>query len=182
MRTDTMMLQWRNVVHGSKLDSQRITQNGVTINTFLAGGYGGAAAPNPSAVQELTIDYSGVSAELPTGGVRINLIPKDGGNTYKGVVFGSFANSAMTGSNLTQSLKDRGLPTPNPIKEIWDLNPGFGGPIKRDRLWFYGSGRQNVADTYVAGMFLDNTNDPNVWTFTPDTTQRASNDNTWKEG
>jgi hypothetical protein len=170
------------VVHGSKLDSQRITQNGVTINTFLAGGYGGAAAPNPSAVQELTIDYSGVSAELPTGGVRINLIPKDGGNTYKGVVFGSFANSAMTGSNLTQSLKDRGLPTPNPIKEIWDLNPGFGGPIKRDRLWFYGSGRQNVAETYVAGMFLDNTNDPNIWTFNPDQTQRASNDNTWKEG
>ena len=81
------------VVHGSKLDSQRITQNGVTINTFLAGGYGGAAAPNPSAVQEFTIDYSGVSAELPTGGVRINLIPKEGGNAFRGVVFGSFANS-----------------------------------------------------------------------------------------
>ena len=50
--------------HGSKLDSQRITQNGVTFNTFVGGGYGGAAAPNPSAVQELSIDYSGVSAAV----------------------------------------------------------------------------------------------------------------------
>ena len=56
----------------------------MTINTFVGGGYGGAAAPNPSAVQELTIDYSGVSAELPTGGVRINLIPKEGGNAFTG--------------------------------------------------------------------------------------------------
>ena len=62
-----MMLQWRNVVHGSKLDSQRITQNGVTINTFLAGGYGGAAAPNPSAVQELTIDYFRRVGRTPNG-------------------------------------------------------------------------------------------------------------------
>jgi hypothetical protein len=170
------------VIHGSKLDSQRITQNGVTINTFVGGGYGGAAAPNPSAVQELSIDYSGVSAELPTGGVRINLIPKEGGNTFKGVVFGTFANGSMQGSNLSEELQLRGLPTPNAIKEIWDINPGFGGPIQRDRLWFYGSARQNVADTYVAGMFLDRNTDPNVWGFTPDLSQRASNDNTWKDG
>jgi hypothetical protein len=170
------------VVHGSKLDSQRITQNGITINTFLAGGYGGAAAPNPSALQELTIDYSAVSAELPTGGVRINIIPKEGGNTFKGVVFGSFANSSMQGTYLTQPLKDRGLPTPNAIKKIWDFNPGFGGPIMKDRLWFYASARENVAATYVAGMFIDRNTDPNVWTFDPDRSQRASNDNDWKEG
>jgi hypothetical protein len=168
------------VVHGSKLDSQRIMQNGVTINTFVGGGYGGAAAPNPSALQELTIDYSGVSAELATGGVRINLIPKEGGNTFNGTVFGSFANSSMQSSNLTPELQARGLPTPNAVKQIWDINPGFGGPIKRDKLWFYASVRQNVAETYVAGMFLDRNTDPNVWTFEPDTSQRASNDNEWK--
>jgi hypothetical protein len=169
-------------IHGGKLDSQRITQNGIIVNTYLAGGYGGAAAPNPSAVQEFTIDTSGVSAELSTGGVRINLIPKDGGNTFKGVVFGTFANSSMQGSNLTQDLRDRGLPSPNSIKEIWDVNPGFGGRIKTDTLWFYGSVRQNVAESNVAGMFLDNTNSPDIWTFNPDSNQPASADNSWKEG
>jgi hypothetical protein len=169
-------------IHGGKLDSQRITQNGIIVNTYVAGGYGGAAAPNPSAVQELTVDTSGVSAELSTGGVRINLIPKDGGNMFKGVVFGTFANSSMQGSNLTQALKDRGLPSPNSIKEIWDVNPGFGGRIKTDTLWFYGSLRQNVAESNVAGMFLDNNNNPNIWTFAPDSSQPASQDNTWKEG
>ena len=171
------------VVHGSKLDSQRITQNGVTFNTFVGGGYGGAAAPNPSAVQELSIDYSGVSAELPTGGVRINLIPKEGGNAFRGVFFGSFANGSMQGTNLTQELKDRGLPSPNSVKAIWDVNPGFGGPIRKERLWFYGSVRKNVAENYVAGMFLDrNVSNPNVWTFDPDPGRPASADNSWKEG
>ena len=49
-------------------------------------------------------------------------------------MFGSFANSEMATSNLTDALKARGLPTPNTIKTIWDFNPGFGGPIKKDRL------------------------------------------------
>jgi hypothetical protein len=169
------------VVHGSKLDSQRISQNGVMITTFVGGGYGGSAAPNASAVQEISIDYSGVSAELPTGGVRINLIPKEGGNTFRGVVFGSFANGAMQGGNLTPELKDRGLGTASSVKEIWDFNPGFGGPIRQDRLWFYASVRQNVSKNFVGGMFADrNANNPGVWTFDPDPGQRASNDNTWK--
>jgi hypothetical protein len=169
------------VVHGSKLDSQRISQNGVTINTFVGGGYGGSAAPNPAAVQEITIDYSGVSTDLATGGVRINLIPREGGNAFSGTIFGSFANDTMQGSNLSEDLKARGLQTPNSVKAIWDFNPGIGGPLQRDTLWFYTSIRLNAAMSYVGGMSADrNANNPAVWTFDPDPSRPASTDNTWK--
>jgi hypothetical protein len=151
------------VVHGSQPDSQRITQNGITLGTILGGGYGGGAVPNASAVQEWTFDYSGVSAELATGGVRINFIPKEGGNSFRGVVFGSFSNNSLQGSNFSQDLKDRGLLYPNLMKRVWDVNPGFGGPIARDRLWFYASVRTNGAWNFVPGMVYNrNANNPNA--------------------
>ena len=119
-------------IHGSTADSQRITQNGLTLGTIVGGGYGGGAVPNASAVQEWTFDYWGVSAEMATGGVRINFIPKEGGNSVSGVIFGSFTNSSLQGDNFSQDLKGRGLLYPNLMKRIWDFNPGIGGAIARD--------------------------------------------------
>ena len=169
-------------IHGSTSDSQRITQNGITLGTILAGGYGGGAVPNPSAVQEWTYDYSGVSAEMATGGVRINFIPKEGGNTVHGVVFGSFANQSMQGSNFSSDLQDRGLRYPPKVNRIWDFNPGVGGPILKDRLWFYASVRSNGSWNFVPGMvFNANANNPSAWTYVPEPANPASNRNSWKE-
>ena len=39
-----------------------------------------------------------------------------------------------------QALKDRGLRTPNSIKLQYDFNPGLGGPLKENKLWFYAVG------------------------------------------
>jgi Carboxypeptidase regulatory-like domain len=162
-------------IHGSKSDSQRLTLNGIQMNAPVAGGYGGGNDPSPSSVQEFTIDYSAISAESFMGGVRINFVPKDGGNTFRGVVFAAFANDALQGDNLTQDLRDRGLVYGNPIDRNWDFNPGFGGPIKRDRLWFYASFRSNGSWNFVPGMFFNkNTNNPNAWTYEPDTSRPIS--------
>ena len=170
------------VIHGSGLEGQRITQNGVIVNTYVASGYGGAFVPNPSALQETALDYAGLAADLPTGGVRINLIPKDGGNTFRGTLFGNFTNNSMSGNNLTPALQSEGLATANTIKKMFDFDPGFGGPIKKDQLWFYSSARVNGADTNVGGMWLDNNTNPNVWSFNPDKNEPASNNNTFKAG
>ncbi len=169
-------------IHGSTSDAQRITQNGITLGTILAGGYGGGAVPNPAAVQEWSYDYSGVSAEMATGGVRINFIPKEGGNSLRGTVFGSFANQALQGSNFSSDLQTRGLLYPTKINRIWDFNPGVGGPILKDRLWFYMSVRSNGAWNFVPGMVYNaNANNPNAWTYVPEPNNPASNNNTWRE-
>jgi hypothetical protein len=159
-------------IHGSRSDSQRLTINGVQMNAPVFGGYGGGNDPSPSSVQEFTIDYSAISAESFMGGVRINFVPKDGGNSYRGTVYASFANQSLQADNFTQELRDRGLVFGSKIDKNWDVNPGFGGPIKRDRLWFYGSFRSNGAWNFVPGMFYNkNTNNPNAWTYEPDTSQ-----------
>jgi hypothetical protein len=168
--------------HGGRGLDQRTTLNGLSV-MLSAGVNNTPYVPNMGSTQEVTIDISGVSAEAAEGGVRVNLIPKEGGNSFKGSVFGSFANESMASSNYTADLKAKGFTTPNAIKKVADFNPAFGGPIKKDKLWFFGSYRMQVADNYVGGMFFDTTyNDPKVWTLNLDPNHRVSNDGLWNEG
>ena len=68
------------------------------------------------------------------------------------------------------------------MKRVWDIHPGVGGPIAKDRLWFYVLVRSNGAWNFVPGMVYNrNANNPAAWTFDPDPNAPASNENTWKE-
>ena len=172
----------RTAIHGSKGTDQRITVGGLS----LGGPRDGASSSqgsNFAAYQEVTIDTAAVDAEQPTGGVRINYIPRDGGNNFSGTFLGSISTEGMQSNNYTQELRDRGLRTPNSIKNIWDLNPGFGGPIKRDTVWFYAAFRYNGASQYPPGIFYNlNANNPVAWTYAPDESRRPSIDSVWKDG
>ena len=107
-------------------------------------------------------------------GVRINLIPREGGNRYSGSFFGAWVNDKFQGDNYTQELKDRGLGAPNPIKRVYDFNPTFGGPILRDKLWFFTGARWVENNKYVAGRFYNlNAGDATKWTYDPDPSRQA---------
>jgi hypothetical protein len=170
-------------IHGSKPGDQRVMQNGVNTMTLQVNGDRGIAVPNPGMASEVTIDTSGLSAEQGQGGIRINYIPRDGGNTFSGSLFVTFANSDMQSDNLTDDLRSRGLPSPNAIKTTYDVNPGFGGPIKMDRMWFYFTGRVQRADQYPGGAFVNlNGFDPSNYTVVYDTNQRAYSRALWTDG
>ena len=128
-------------IHGSRQQDQRVTLNGINTMTLQAGGNIGGQIPDAGSATEVTVDHTAVSAELPTGGVRINFIPRDGGNRFAQATFFTFTNGGLAGSNFTPELKAAGLTTPNEVKKNWDLNASFGGPIKRDKLWFWFSSR-----------------------------------------
>jgi hypothetical protein len=169
-------------IHGSRAADMKVTQNGVSTATQQTGGAIGGSTPNMGAAQEVTIDTSSVSAELAVGGPRINLIPRDGGNDVKGTVFGSFTNDALQSDNLTDRVKARGLLTANSNKLVYDVNPGVGGPIKKDKLWFYSTGRYNVAQNFVGGMFHNvYENQPLAYKYEADTSRPAYTDSTWKD-
>jgi len=169
--------------HGGRTVDQRITQNGMAVGSVYTPNTDMTFTPNVGATQEITIDTSAVSAEATEGGVRINLIPKEGGNTFKGSAFGSFAVESMQADNLTSDLKARGLQTANSIKRVIDFNPAFGGPILKDKLWFFTSFRSMIADNYVGGMFYDpDYATPNSFVVHLDTSRRVSNDAIWNLG
>ena len=161
-------------IHGSSQNDQQLFQNGIQMMSAARTSYGLGGGQNNAGTQEVTFDTSAGTAEAATGGVRINFIPRDGGNTLAGVFYGRFTNHSLQSSNLTDDLKARGLGTPNSIKTNWEVNPGFGGPIKRDKVWFYLSARYTKDQGIIAGMFVNkNANNPNAWTYEPDRSRPA---------
>jgi hypothetical protein len=86
----------------------------------------------------------------------------------------------MQGNNFSDDLRNRGLAAPNRIVKLWDFNPSYGGPVKKDKLWFFTSGRYNGARNGTAMFYNLNVNNPNAWTYVPDKTRPAVTNNIWK--
>ncbi|MEO8257491.1 MAG: carboxypeptidase regulatory-like domain-containing protein [Acidobacteriota bacterium] len=156
-------------VHGGRVGDQRVTVDGMSISATSGNGELSNFIPDQTSTQEVAVSFAAGSADQAFGGVQMNLIPREGGNVFKGSLFATGVNSSFQGSNYTQELQDRGLRTPNSIKLVYDVNPGGGGPIVKDKLWFYSAGRWQTTQTYVAGLWNNkNAGDPTKWTYEPD--------------
>jgi hypothetical protein len=154
------------VIHGSRQADTRLQLDGVRLGNTLSEGQFSNFVPDTGMTQEVTIDYAAVSAEQPFGGLRINLIPKEGGNSIKGSIFATGVNSAWQGSNIDDELRTTGLglPDPNAMRRAYDVNPSVGGPLMRDKLWFFLSARWQDNESYVAGLYQNrNAGDPSKW-------------------
>src|SRR6185436_4442405 len=148
--------------------------DGITIANAEGTGWSANMLPNMGSTQEVSVDYSSASAESITGGLQINMIPRTGGNRTSGSLFVTGVNSAFEGSNTDDELVARGLRTPNSLRRQYDVNPGIGGPLKADRLWYYTSMRVTGQSSYIGGLFQNkNANDVTKWLYEPDTNNRA---------
>ena len=164
-------------IHGSRSNDMRVMIDGLPTANAEGSGQASNFLPNMGSTQEMTFDYAAGSAEQSTGGVRINMVPREGGNSFKGTFFGTAVNESFQGNNYTQDLKDRGLRTPDAIKLVYDFNPSGGGPILRDKVWFYTAARWNASNNYVGGIFHNlNAGNPDAWTYVPDPTRRGHQD------
>src|SRR5262245_10786466 len=168
-------------IHGARASDSRTLHDG--INTGWAGANSNAAISNVAGAQEVALTTSGGLGEAETGGVILNVIPRDGGNSFSGTFFLSGASGSMQGSNYTDALKAAGLRSPQELKKVLDFNPMGGGRIIRDKLWFYLTYREVSAENTVPGMFFNrNAGDPTKWIVDFDTSRPAYNDNIDRNG
>jgi hypothetical protein len=154
-------------IHGSQgrdlvwnTDGLNMTSN--TANGGLSGQY-----PNQGAYEEVVVQTRALPAEVGAGGVSVNLVSKDGSNTFRGDLFTTYTGDSLQSSNVTSEQRDRGLVAPSSTKTFYDLNVGAGGRIVKDALWFYGSARRFRIDRYEAN------------TFNPDKTQSLDENLIW---
>ncbi len=167
--------------HGGRRNEGQVLVDGLSM------GFQGMGVsfyvPEVGTAQEVTFSLSGGLGEAPTGGPQMNIVPRTGGNTFSGSLFVTGANGALQGDNITQEIRDAGLTGRNELKKLWEVNPALGGPIRQDRLWFYGTFRHQGNRQLVAGMFENrNAGDPTKWTYDPDPSRQAIDDGTWKNG
>jgi len=84
----------------------------------------------------------------------------------------------MQADNLSDELKARGLSTVNTLDKLWDGTFTYGGPIKRDKLWFFTAHRTWGRRNLVPGNYFNT--DPRAWTYTPDLSRPAIEDNHYR--
>ena len=143
----------------------------------MGGANSNAAVANVAGAQEVVLTTSGGLGEAETAGVVLNIVPRDGGNTFSGTFVMSGATGAMQGSNYTQRLKDAGLRSPSELIKVREINPMGGGPLRRDRLWFYLTYREVYSENTIPGMWFNkNAGDPTKWTVDFDTSRPAFRD------
>ena len=135
---------------GRGLDSSHTTVevDGMMINTMISDGRYQAYL-NPMLAAETSYTTSGQGAETQTGGLRINMIPNEGGNQFSGNFFGGQTPGALQADNLTPRLRDLGVTQAAKVSLIYDTNGAFGGPVVRDKLWFFSTARRNAVNNGV---------------------------------
>ncbi len=157
-------------VHGGKTTDQRLLQDGMRYNALTAGaleGTGRGYYPNPLEAQEIVIDVGTMgSAEYGLGGAQINTIPRDGGNRFSASFFTAWTGHQLQGENLTDDLRAQGLTSVNGVRKVYDVNLAVGGPLIKDRLWFFTAHRRWGTTTRVANLYEDANLDDFI--FTPD--------------
>jgi len=124
-------------IHGADPNDNRFLFDGMRYQSPNPGGTARQFYINQNDVQETVVETSGMAAELDTGGVVVNIVPKTGSNVFSGNLSFNGANDKFQSNNLTDALRARGLTGASSVKKIYDAGGGFGGPFVRDRLWFY---------------------------------------------
>src|SRR5262252_5795586 len=148
------MQQTYFTVHGLGAAQTSLMMDGMIING-LQGDGAIQTYTNDAGNQEMVYQTGGGTVDSPTGGVKINMIPKEGGNRFSGSLFQGYESTSMQSDNLTSRLAGLGVKSVDKIGTYNDTNGTFGGPIAKDKLWFFGSVRfftvnRPIGSTYVS--------------------------------
>ena len=168
------MQQVYMAVHGSETRDNANLVDGLRMNSFDVDG-SIQAYFNDLMFEEIGYQTTALPADMGGGGVRINMIPKDGGNLFRGTQIVNWQPGGLAGTNLTADIKAKGLSSAQELIRNRDINGAFGGPVRKDALWFYTSYRVWGVDQTIPNAFYNA--DPTHRTYSPDLTKQVVDDN-----
>jgi hypothetical protein len=164
-------------IHGGRNNEGRMTVDGLNIGNPPGGNQPPGYSVDVGNSQEITFTTSGGLGESETGGLVMNIVPKTGGNTFSG----SFSYTG-SGENLqSDNSEGTGIGAPTPLTGVYDWNAAVGGPILKDRVWFFATARTQGSTRVNANQFYNlNAGDPTKWLFAPDASNPGYSDRTWE--
>jgi hypothetical protein len=149
----------------------RLLVDGISIAVPQAGGTN--YLTDTRNAQEVTFTVTGSMGEVESGGPVMNIIPRAGGNTLSGNAYVAWANGSLQSSNLDQTLKDLKIPE-SPLIKNYDVTGAAGGPLRKDRVWLFVTGRAQGNSAYLPIYYNKNAGDPTKWLYVPDLTQTVN--------
>jgi len=170
-------------IHGGRNNEGRLAIDGLSIINPPGGGQPPTYVADVGNAQEISFVTNGGLGESETAGLVMNLVPKTGGNKVNGSIFFSGTGEKLESDNLTQALKDQGLAAATPTNKVYDLNGSIGGPIRKDKIWYFANARTQGSTKIIANIFYNNNaGDPAKWTYSPDPARPEFTDRTWENG
>ena len=146
---------------GGRANEGRMQVDGLNTGAALNGGGVSTYVADISNAAEVVTTTSGGMGEAEVGGPSLSIVPKSGGNTVKGQIYLSGVPQRHGRQQLHAGLKVAGLATPGQLLKQWDDTGGVGGPIKKDRLWYYGTYRDEGQHRSIPGIYPNlNAGDP----------------------
>jgi len=146
------MQQTYFMVHGAGTAQTSVLMDGMIVNGLQSDG-AVQSYMNDAGAEQMVYQTGGGTADSPTGGMKLNVSPKEGGNDLHGSVFAGFEGSGLQSDNLSSSLRSRGVRAVDKIGTYRDIDVTLGGPIKKDKLWFFGSSRFFTVNKPVTDAF-----------------------------
>jgi hypothetical protein len=138
--------------HGMASQQTVVQLDGMGYNSVVGDG-GVQVYSNTAMNEEMVYQTSGANADVDAGGVRLNMVPKRGGNVFSGIITTMGTRRNWQSDNLTDELIQRGVKAVDGMDKLYDIEGGVGGKIVQDRLWYYFSWRRFRVDTPVADTF-----------------------------
>ena len=123
-----------------------------------------------ASLEEAFLGTSGQSAEMPNPGVQSQFIARSGSNTFQGEYHLDWYNNSLQGSNIPDEYT---APTAfnnspirahsNEIQKYYDHDINAGGPLKRDKMWFFGTYREQFNAVAQPNFQFDSTFNTKLW-------------------
>jgi len=162
--------------HGGRGNEGRTYVDGLSTGSAFNGGGASGYIIDTANSQEMQLTLSGGLGESEMGGTSVNFIPKTGGNKFAGQGFLSTAGKWSQGNNIDDALKAKGLGQPAALYKNWDVQASLGGPMVKDKLWFFGNYRDFGSHDDILGMWGNlNAGNPNSWSYVADPNLKARN-------
>jgi len=140
------------IAHGA--GTYNLNYFGVTADTPQ--NYGSMYYMDYNSAAEISVDTAAMGADIGGGGgANINIIPKSGSNRMKGSLYYSGTGKRFAGNNVDEDLRAQGITAGTRLLKLNDINGDAGGPVVKDRLWWFGSARDYTTFEQVIGFPKD---------------------------
>jgi hypothetical protein len=164
-------------IHGGRNNEGRMTIDGLNVGNPPGGNQPPGFSVDVGNSEEISFTTSGGLGESETAGLVMNVVPKTGGNSIHGSLFYSGSGKNLQSDNS----EGTGVAAPTPLTKIYDLNGAVGGPIMRDKLWYFATARTQGSTRVNANQFVNlNAGDATKWLYAPDLNDPGFSDRTWE--
>lgn len=130
-------------VNGGRADQANVTLDGVDVNEQQRGldvvtdeAFASVLRSTPDSLQEFRVTTTNANADAGrSSGAQVSLVTKSGSNDYHGSLFYFHRNTATTANDFFNNRA--GVPRPQLLRNIF--GGSVGGPIKKDKIFFFGT-------------------------------------------